>query len=147
MAIATMKDLDVSVLLSRISGGVDEFRLTVTDRDSRLRVIEVTIQPESMADLMSGRQFNAMAELCAYENIGRRHEIMHITLTLSESNAKALNAAIDAWNATALIKGDGWAIPDRCREWNSHCFNYRTSAFNLHAERYVDVFNDIEKEK
>jgi len=132
---SVMKKLNVSVLLSRISGGVDEFRLTVTDRDSRLRVIEVTIQPESMADLMSGRQFNAMAELCANENIGRRHEIMHITLTLSDSNAKALNAAVDAWNAEA----EGWAIPARLREWNSHCFNYRTMVYSLHAERYVDA--------
>lgn len=133
--IGKVKKLKVNVRMGRSQsfGGDNEFTLNVVDETSNLNVLEVTIDIEGFADLLTNRPAYGEGVLCVDERIGKTHENQTVLLDLANyGDMKALRKLAKKWEK----ENPGWKVDAyNLDTWNSH--NYENKKYKVIARRWV----------
>ena len=116
MILKDFKKLNVDVLLTRSCSGEHNFILSITDQNSRMKVAEILIAPESAADFFSARPVGASCDLYESEDI-------------------AILVILFTYFYTAIQINPDWNV--REREFNGNHMNYINKTYSLIMYRYV----------
>ena len=128
--------LDVQIEFSRDSDNM--FRLLLADDASRLQIIEVAIDAEQFADMMSSRMTTrrSKAKLYQSDKHGKHHE-NHTVMLYREPNDYGDMAALQAEAEQWMKDNPGWEIDSYDLEnWNTH--NAQRDGYAVTARRWVD---------
>lgn len=133
------KNVFVTLQMSRVSStdllrdGC--FNLTVNDNISRIRILDVYIKPEELANLISNRHTEpCIAELCLSQNIGKKREHKEVVLELEQATELDLKAHCLLWNGQQT---EGWKISEYDMKFNHH--RYSKGKYTVSADRYIDI--------
>ena len=137
MILKDFKKLNVDVLLTRSCSGEHNFILSITDQNSRMKVAEILIAPESAADFFSARPVGAICDLCHSENLGKLYEskIVKVPVSVESYKTKLSQDFIDEVVKTAIQINPDWNV--REREFNGNHMNYINKTYSLIMYRYV----------
>src|SRR3990172_1272152 len=137
MILKDFKKLNVDVLLTRSCRGEHNFILSITDQNSRMKVAEILIAPESAADFFSARPVGASCDLYESEDIGKYYhsKIVKVPISMESYRTKLSQDFIDEVVKTAIQINPDWNV--REREFNGNHMNYINKTYSLIMYRYV----------
>ena len=129
----TLKGLGVQMTFSRSYGEAGEFRLSIEDKTSGTRIIEVEIPADQVANMVSTRPFEGKADLYQSSVIGKVHHNERVKLELIDSTIKCLHAAMEHWEAS----NPGKKL-DEEHSFNHHDYDHSTKTYTVIARWYTD---------
>lgn len=129
---------DVLVQLGRVNGEMDYFSLTVEDKKSGLKLIDIKFYPEAIADLVSTRMAHGEAELfpTSAKLFGKTMEMRDADVPMLKPNyGKGDDAihralAFDKWEKS----NPGWTVD---RYYSSNKYDHESGTYLTHARRWV----------
>ena len=129
---------DMSVQFGRDNHG--DFRLCVVDSMSHIRIIDLKLSPEEVANLISNRPANGSGQLYQSEKHGKLHEYKHYEFDVAEGrNIASYSGGFEPFRDECFekIRADGYE-PDEVK-YNSH--NHKRSGsrdyYTFIGRRYV----------
>lgn len=133
----TTLNLFARVSLNRMQGGVqvnpdapDPFEMTVTDEESGVPIIRVTITPDQLADLLSSRMPNSSfgVELTQspLHGLTKQIKVVDVPMFAGYSDAAAALACEEAER-----QNPGWEAGSTARSWNSNKYSNKHYAVTL----------------